>query len=54
MTQRPIELPVVDDQPKDGTYAPELLELELTAEEIAAGNRLGVIIDPDDDEDGGL
>ncbi|UFU03425.1 hypothetical protein LQF12_02105 [Ruania suaedae] len=49
----PVVLPPIDDEPKDGTYAPELLELELTEEEIAAGNALGEAIDPDDDEDGG-
>lgn len=49
----PVELPALDDPPKDGTYAPELIELELTDEEIAAGNALGQAIDPDDDEDNG-
>lgn len=46
-------LPELDDQPKNGYWAPELLELVLTPEEMAAGNELGAWIDIDDDEDNG-
>lgn len=46
-------LPELDDQPKSGVFAPELAELEPTEEEIAEGNRLGQIIDIDNDEDNG-
>lgn len=46
-------LPEMDDQPKGGYWAPELSELELSPEEIAAGNAMGAAIDIDDDEDNG-
>jgi hypothetical protein len=46
-------LPELDDEPKDGTYAPEVNEIEPTEEEIALGNALGGSIDVDDDEDAG-
>lgn len=46
-------LPEMDDQPKNGYYAPELSELNPTAAEMAAGNALGAQIDIDDDEDNG-
>lgn len=42
----------VDEPPKGGEWAEE--HPELTAEEIAEGNRLGQVIDPDDDEDNGI
>lgn len=50
----PRVLPVLDDPPRAGYFAPELSELELTPEEIASGNRLGAVIDVDDDADNGL
>ncbi|PYG00149.1 hypothetical protein SAMN05216184_10488 [Georgenia satyanarayanai] len=53
MSDTPVELPVLDTPPKSGTFAPELAELEPTPEEVAAGNELGVAIDPDDDDDNG-
>lgn len=46
-------LPELDDEPKDGTYAPELLEVQPTELEMALGNALGGSIDVDDDEDNG-
>ena len=46
-------LPELDDQPKNDYWAPEVAELELTAEELEAGNRLGQTIVIDDDEDNG-
>lgn len=46
-------LPELDEPPRDGTFAPEVSELELTPEEIAEGNRLGALIDADDDSDNG-
>ena len=44
MRNAPIILPVLDDPPRDGSYAPELSELTLTPEEIAAGNTAGAAI----------
>ena len=41
-----------DETPKNGVWAEE--HPELTPEEIAEGNRLGEVIDPDDDEDNGI
>ena len=43
----PSVLPVLDDPPKSGGFAVELAELELTAEEIAEGNALGLWASPD-------
>ena len=48
----PVELPAVDEPPRSGVFV-EHDELELTDAEIAEGNRLGQVIDPDDDEDSG-
>lgn len=36
-----IDLPVLDEPPKGDYWAPEVLELDATEEEIAEGNRLG-------------
>lgn len=36
-----VPLPIRDEEPKNGYWAPEVLELEATEEEIAEGNRLG-------------
>lgn len=36
-----IDLPELDEPPKGGYWAPEVLDIEATAEEIAEGNRLG-------------
>jgi len=45
-------LPAVDSEPKSGTWVdPE--EFEPTPEEIAEGNRLGEVIDVNDDDDNG-
>ena len=44
MSTDPIVMPILDDPPQDGTYAPELSELTLTPEEIAAGNAAGAVI----------
>ena len=49
----PVELPQVDEPPRSGVFV-EHDSLELTAEEIAEGKRLGEAIDPDDDTDSGL
>lgn len=35
------DLPVLDEPPKGAYWAPEVLEIEATEEEIAEGNRLG-------------
>lgn len=49
----PVRLPEVDDPPRSGVFIdPE--EFVPTAEEIAEGNRLGQVIDVDDDEDNGV
>ena len=48
----PAELPQVDTPPQTGVFV-EHDDLELTAEEIALGNRLGELINPDDDDDNG-
>jgi len=48
----PADLPAVDEPPRSGVFV-EHDELELTDAEIAEGNRLGQVIDPDDDEDSG-
>ncbi len=36
-----VDLPELDEPPKGDYWAPEVLELEATEEEIAEGNRLG-------------
>lgn len=48
-------LPALDDEPRNGVYV-DHDQLQLTHDEAALGNRLGEVIDPDDDEDtdGGL
>lgn len=48
----PRQLPAIDDLPKSGTEV-HMEDLTLTAAEIEAGERLGVVIDPDDDDDNG-
>lgn len=48
----PVELEP-DEPPKSGVFV-EHDEIELTRDEIAEGDRLGRVIDPDDDEDTGL
>lgn len=56
MTQPPddeaVELPVLDDPPRSGVFV-EHDDLELTDDEISAGNDLGEAIDVDDDQDAG-
>lgn len=50
----PRELPPIDDPPKSGVWVDhEEWFGNLTAEEIAEGNRLGQTIDIDDDDDNG-
>lgn len=49
----PVELPVLDDPPKDDYWAPEVNEITPTDEEIEAGNRIGQQISIVDDEDNG-
>lgn len=46
-------LPALDDEPKSGVYV-DHDDAELTAEDIAAGQALGRLIDVDDDGDTGL
>ena len=41
----PVLLPELDEPPKNGIYAPELSELDLTPEEVAEGNALGAWTD---------
>ena len=54
MSEREPEiLPVMDDPPKGGYWAPEVSEIEPTFEEIAAGLALGSRIDIDDETDNG-
>ena len=54
MSEREPEiLPVMDDPPKGGYWAPEVSEIEPTFEEIAAGLALGARIDIDDETDNG-
>lgn len=48
----PRQLPVIDDDPKDGKEV-HLEDLELTEKEIADGEKMGRQIDIDDDEDNG-
>lgn len=36
-----IDLPELDEPPKNNYWAPEVLDIEATDEEIAEGNRLG-------------
>lgn len=36
-----VDLPELDEPPKSNYWAPEVLEIEATDEEIAEGNRLG-------------
>lgn len=48
----PIDLPAVDEPPRSGVFI-EHDELELTDDEIAAGNQLGAAIDVEDDDDNG-
>jgi len=36
-----VPLPERDEPPKNGFWAPEVLEIEATDEELAEGNRLG-------------
>lgn len=51
-----VELPAVDAPPADGIYRDAEVRAfgALTDDEVADGNRLGLIIDTDDDEDNGL
>lgn len=36
-----VDLPVLDEPPKNNYWAPEVLDIDATPEEIAEGNRLG-------------
>lgn len=47
------ELPSLDEEPKSGVYV-DHDELELTEDDIAAGNALAQVIDVEDDDDNGL
>ena len=49
----PVELPAVDTPPRSGVFV-DSDDLGLTPEEREEGNRLGRLIDVDDDFDNGM